>query len=227
MKILIAEDETDLREALAAYLDYQGHSVVAVADGAAAIERLLRDAYDVVVMDIMMPVMDGISAMRKIRASGNMTPAIFLTAKTQVEDRVVGLDAGADDYLTKPFAMEEFSARLRALYRRKRTFEPRLLAFGNVELDTEAAELRAQNTIALAQKEVRLFAFLLSKRQEACSAEQILEEIWRGESATPDTVWMYISFLNAKLGAVKADVCIDTLQPHLYRLRQLPAADFS
>ncbi|MBE6818072.1 MAG: response regulator transcription factor [Ruminococcaceae bacterium] len=222
MKVLIAEDEKDLREALTAYLEHQGHAVIAVPDGAAAVKRLSRDAFDVVVMDIMMPVMDGISAMRKIRAAGNMIPAIFLSAKAQVEDRVSGLDAGADDYLTKPFAPEELSARLSALYRRKRAFEPRFLAFGNVKLDTEAAELSAQNTIALSQKEVRLLAFLISHKQEPWSDIQLLAEVWRGENATADTVWMYVSFLNAKLASVKADVVIDILQPHTYRLRQLP-----
>ena len=143
MKILLAEDELDLREVVTAYLEYQGYHVTAVTNGAQAVEKAAADAYDAIVMDIMMPVMDGIAAMRAIRAAGNTVPAIFLTAKSQVADRVEGLDAGADDYLTKPFAMEELHARLRALYRRKREYKVRTLSFGNLELDTEASELRA------------------------------------------------------------------------------------
>ena len=156
MKILYAEDEHDLREVTAAYLELQGHTVTAVCNGLEAVEKSGCDAYDILVMDIMMPLMDGITAMKQIREKGNTLPAIFLTAKGEISDRVEGLDAGADDYLTKPFAMEELNARLRALQRRKRDYRIRTLSFSNLELDTETGELRAQNTIGLAQKEVRL-----------------------------------------------------------------------
>ena len=155
MKILFAEDETDLREVVSAYLEYQGYTVIAVCNGQEAVKKAKTDAFDAMVLDIMMPIMDGITAMRRIREAGNLSPAIFLTAKSQVSDRVEGLDAGADDYLTKPFAMEELSARLRALERRKRDYKARSLSFGNIELDTEASELRARNTISLAYKEAR------------------------------------------------------------------------
>ena len=149
MKILFAEDETDLREAISEYLEIQGHHVTAVGDGKQAVEKAAKDAFDVMLLDIMMPVMDGITAIKEIRRAGNNVPAIFLTAKSQVSDKVEGLDAGADDYLAKPFAMEELNARLRALYRRKRDYLANVMKIGNVVLDTEQAELRAVNSISI------------------------------------------------------------------------------
>ena len=209
MKILFAEDETDLREVVNDYLEYQGYIVTAVENGAKAVEAAASDAFDAVILDVMMPEMDGLTALKKIRESGNTTPAIFLTAKSEVSDRVEGLDAGADDYLTKPFAMEELSARLRALYRRTREYKIHNLSYGNMELDTEQSELRAHNTISLALKEVRLLGFFISRAGEEISASELLSEIWPGESANEDTVWMYISFLRGKLRSVHADVKID------------------
>ena len=221
MKVLLAEDENDLREVVAAYLELQGYYVVSVANGAEAVKELDRDAYDAVVMDIMMPVMDGVTAMRKIREAGKVVPAIFLTAKSEVSDRVEGLDAGADDYLTKPFAMEELSARLRALYRRKRDYKTRLFSFGNLELDTEASELRAHNTIALALKEARLLGCLLSNTGQEWSADTLLSEVWPGEDVSPDLVQMYISFLNAKLASVRANAVIEKSAANNYRILEV------
>lgn len=208
MKILLAEDENDLREVVKEFLEYQGYYVDAVPNGEQAVDKLSNDAYDAVVMDIMMPVMDGITAMKTIREKGNTVPAIFLTAKSEVSDRVDGLDAGADDYLTKPFAMEELSARLRALVRRKRDYKTPVIHFSNIELDTESSELRAHNTIALALKEVRLLGFLLSNPGRDITTEEIISEVWPGEDVGEDAVWMYISFLKAKLESVKANAAI-------------------
>ena len=221
MKILLAEDERDLREVVVAYLEYQGNHVTAVENGALAVEKAAADAYDAIIMDIMMPVMNGIEAMKRIREAGNTVPAIFLTAKAEVSDRVEGLDAGADDYLTKPFALEELGARLRALYRRKRDYKVRVLSFGNLELDTEASELKAHNTIALALKEVRLLSCLLSNADRAMTAEELIGEVWPGEGVGADSVWMYISFLNAKLRSVRADATIDGGKDRPYQIREL------
>ena len=221
MKILLAEDERDLREVVTAYLEYQGDHVVAVSNGAEAVEKAGADAFDAVVLDIMMPVMDGIDAMRKIREAGNTIPAIFLTAKAEVSDRVEGLDAGADDYLIKPFALEELGARLRALNRRKRDYKVRTLSFGNFELDTENSELRAHNTIGLAQKEVRLLSCLIGNADRGMTVEALLEDVWPHESAGAETVWMYVSFLNAKLQSVHASATIDGDREHLYRIREI------
>ena len=220
MNILFAEDETDLREVVTTYLEYQGYTVIAVCNGQEAVKKAKTDAFDAMVLDIMMPIMDGITAMRRIREAGNLSPAIFLTAKSQVSDRVEGLDAGADDYLTKPFAMEELSARLRALERRKRDYKARSLSFGNIELDTEASELRARNTISLAYKEVRLLECLITNSEREIPAAELLREIWAGEDADVDTVWMYVSFLQAKLQSVQANVVISGDRGHSYQLRE-------
>ena len=221
MKILFAEDETDLREVVTAYLEYQGYVVEAVSNGQDAVEKAKSDAYDAMVLDVMMPVMDGITAIRRIREAGNMSPALFLTAKSEVADRVEGLDAGADDYLTKPFAMEELSARLRALCRRKRDYKVRSLFFGNIELDTETSELKAHNTIGLAYKEVRLLGCLIANSGREMTAEELLDEVWAGENENGDTVWMYISFLRAKLQSVHASAAIVGDREHPYRLKEI------
>ena len=220
MKILLAEDEQDLQEVIAAYLEYQGHHVTLVSNGAQAVEKAAADAYDAIIMDIMMPVMDGIEALKRIRRSGNTIPAIFLTAKAEVSDRVEGLDAGADDYLTKPFALEELGARLRALHRRKRDYKVRILRFANLELDTEASELRAGNTIALALKEVRLLSCLLSNADRKMTTQELMDEIWPGENPSPQTVWMYVSFLNAKLRSIRANAVIDGDMSLPYHIRE-------
>jgi DNA-binding response OmpR family regulator len=221
MKVLFAEDETDLREVVTAYLTYQGYHVDAVSNGREAVEKAASDAYDTLVLDVMMPEMDGVTAMRQIRETGNTTPAIFLTAKAEVADRVEGLDAGADDYLTKPFSMEELSARLRALGRRKREYKLRVMSYGNLELDTEASEIRALNTIGLAHREVRLLSCLLANIDREMSAEDLLREVWNNEPADANTVWMYISFLNAKLQSIRANVIIDGNRNQPYRLKEI------
>ena len=221
MKILLAEDENDLREVVTAYLELQGYYVVSAPNGAEAVEKLSSDAYDAVVMDIMMPVMDGVAAMKQIRRSGNTVPAIFLKAKSEVSDRIEGLDAGADDYLTKPFAMEELSARIRALYRRKRDYRVKSFSFANLELDAETSELRAHNTIALSLKEVRLLSCLLSNTGRCMPAAELLSEVWSGEDASPVVLQMYVSFLNAKLMSVKAAAVINGDTESGYRIREV------
>ena len=209
MKILFAEDETDLREAIAEYLEIQGHHVTAVGDGKQAVEKAAIDAFDVMLLDIMMPVMDGITAIKEIRRAGNNAPAIFLTAKSQVSDKVEGLDAGADDYLAKPFAMEELNARLRALYRRKRDYLANVMKIGNVVLDTEQAELRAVNSISISYRETRLFEFLISKQGKSIEIRELKDEVWSDENADASVIWMYISFLREKLKAIQANVALD------------------
>ena len=220
MKILFAEDETDLREVVTAYLEHQGYHVKAVCNGREAVENAASDAYDTLVLDVMMPEMDGVTAIRRIRETGNTTPAIFLTAKAEVADRVEGLDAGADDYLTKPFSMEELSARLRALGRRKQEYKVRVMCFGNLVLDTEASEIRALNTIGLAHREVRLLSCLLANTDREMTAEDLLKEVWNNEPADAETVWMYVSFLKAKLQSVQANVTIEGDRNHSFRLKE-------
>lgn len=221
MKILLAEDEEDLRDVVTEYLRFQGYRVTSVCNGAEALEAAKADAFDAMVLDVMMPVMDGITAIKKIRETGNTSPAIFLTAKSQVEDRIEGLDAGADDYLTKPFSMEELSARLRALGRRKRDYRPRSLKFGNIELDMEQSELRAINTISLARKEIKLLSCLIDHSDEGITVEDLIKEVWDKEQANDDMVKMYVSFLRGKLESVQANVIIECGENASYRIREL------
>jgi DNA-binding response OmpR family regulator len=221
MKVLFAEDEADLQDVVSEYLKYQGYHVTAVNNGAEAVEKAKTDAFDAMVLDVMMPVMDGITAIKKIRELGNTSPAIFLTAKSQIEDRIEGLDAGADDYLTKPFSMEELSARLRALYRRKRDYKLRRLSFGNMELDTEQSELKAVNTISLAQKEMKLLSFLIDHSGEDMPADRLINEVWTDEEADTDILMMYISFLRGKLQSVQANVAIDGDKDASFRIREI------
>ncbi len=171
------------------------------------------------VFDVMMPVMDGITAIKSIRKSGDTTPAIFLTAKSQVEDRIEGLDAGADDYLTKPFSMDELNARLRALYRRKRDYRVRRLSFGNISLDTEQSELKAVNSISLSQKEMRILCYLISHADESIPASEISREVWPGEEPDPDILCLYLSFLRGKLESIQANVIIEGDKDDPIRIR--------
>lgn len=206
-KILLAEDEKALADAETAVLRHFGYDVDAVVDGAAAVEKAGAGAYDCFVFDIMMPKLDGIEALKQLRAAGNVTPAILLTAKTEVEDRIAGLDAGADDYLAKPFAMGELLARIRAQTRRRETYTPKELAFGNVSLDTEEQELRAESAIRLGGKETKLLKLLMLNEGRELSTEKLFAEVWREEpEENPDIVWMYISFLREKLSAIHGNV---------------------
>ena len=141
MRLLLAEDEKEMSAALSAILTHSGYDVDAVYDGQAAVEKALSQSYDCMIFDIMMPKKDGVQALKEIRDKGNMTPVIMLTAKAEIDDRITGLDAGADDYLTKPFAMGELLARLRSLTRRSTSYAPSKLTVGNVELDVEEQEL--------------------------------------------------------------------------------------
>ena len=221
MKVLFAEDEKDLQEVVSEFLRFKGYHVTAVDNGAEALEKAKSDAFDALVFDVMMPVMDGITAMKKIRETGDTTPAIFLTAKSEVEDRIEGLDAGADDYLTKPFSMEELSARLRALYRRKRDYTVRKVSYGNLELDMEQSELKAVNTISLANREMKLLQCLIGSAGEVMSAADLLQEVWPGENTNADACELYISFLRGKLKSVQANVVIEGDRTGGYLLKEI------
>lgn len=219
MRILIAEDEEQLSRAVAAVLSHSGYEVDTVPDGAQAVRLASAHAYDCIVLDIMMPVMDGIEALTQIRRMGDVTPVILLTAKAEVEDRIGGLDAGADDYLTKPFAMGELAARIRTLIRRRGTLSPKFLTFGNVRLNTEQNELKAVNAIRLASKESALMEHFILNREKDLSAEEIFLHVWSDDPQTDrDVVWVYVSYLRSKLEAVTADVIIAGEKEGPYRL---------
>ena len=209
MRLLIAEDEADLLRAMVAILSHQGYDISTAANGLEAVEKAEHETYDCMVFDIMMPKMDGIEALKKIRETGDLTPVIMLTAKAEIDDRVEGLDAGADDYLTKPFAIKELLARIRSLTRRNTSFHPTKLTFGTLQLNTEHQELSAHNSISLSRKEAKLMEYLMLNPGKDLSAGNIYSRIWKDEEETEDIVWVYISFLRQKLKAVGTDIVIE------------------
>lgn len=209
MKILIAEDEKDMSKAICAILNHQGYETHAAFDGLEALELAQENTYDCMVFDIMMPKMDGLEALRRVRAGGDMTPVIMLTAKTQVDDRVEGLDAGADDYLTKPFAMKELIARIKSLTRRNTSYNPSRITLGTVNLDIETQEMWAGNSISLAKKETRLMELLMRNPGKRLTTSEIFTRIWNDEEESEEVVWLYISYLRKKLAAINADLTIE------------------
>lgn len=210
MRILLAEDEAELSRALKAVLDHQGYETDAVYDGLSAVEKAAENSYDCMVFDIMMPVMDGLTAVREIRSTGNLTPVIMLTAKTEVDDRVGGLDAGADDYMTKPFAMKELLARIRSMTRRSTAFNPSRLTVGSLTLDIDEQELSAVHSIRLSGKEFQLMEYFMRNPGRAMKTEDLFARIWKDDpEADKEIVWLYISYLRKKLGAVRAEVTIE------------------
>ncbi len=210
MRILLAEDEKALSRAVATVLQVKGgYEVDAVYDGEAALEAARQNVYDVCVFDIMMPKMDGITALETLRREGNTTPVLMLTAKAELDDRVKGLDAGADDYLPKPFQMAELLARLRSLTRRAGHYSPKQLQIGNVTLDLEQQELKAENSIRLAKKEARLMEYVMANPEKAFSEEELLTHVWKDEDVDGQVVWVYISYLRSKLDAISAEYTIE------------------
>ncbi len=206
MNILLAEDEKDLSRALTAVLQHNGYNVTAVYDGEAAVEEAKTSAFGCMIFDIMMPKMDGITALGIIRESGDMTPILLLTAKSEMDDKVAGLDAGADDYLTKPFAMVELLARIRSLTRRKNDYTPKKLTFGTVTLDINGQELVSENSVRLASMESSLMEFFMLNPNKSFTTEEIYSHVWKDQDAGPDIVWVYISYLRNKLMSIAGDV---------------------
>ncbi len=219
MKVLIAEDEMDLSRALVAVLTHEGFQPEAVYDGAAAVEKAKNEVYDCMIFDIMMPIMDGVTALKEIRSTGNTTPAIFLTAKAEVDDRIVGLESGADDYLTKPFAMKELIARIHSITRRVGAYTPNILALGTVKLNMEEQEMSSENSIRLARKETKLMEYFMLNPGKELTTEEIYNHVWKDEEDTGiEVVWVYISYLRSKLKAIEADIIIEGEEGKSYRI---------
>lgn len=210
MKLLLAEDTADLNRAITAVLRHENYDVDSALDGEEALECLKKDSYDCIILDIMMPKKDGIQVLTELRQRHIITPVIMLTAKAEVDDRVAGLDAGADDYLTKPFAMKELLARVRSLTRRSVDYSGRQMNFGNVTLSAEDFAMTAGNSVRLSIKEFELMQTLMANIDTPLSTEYLLEHVWRDESeAQSETVWLYISYLKGKLKCVGTSVTIE------------------
>ena len=224
MRILVADDEPEMTMVLEALLRRENYSVDVVHDGQDALDYGLADNYDCLVLDIMMPKKDGIQVLQALRAQNVSTPVLLLTAKSQVEDRIAGLDSGADDYLPKPFHNGEFLARVRALTRRGQVFTPRVLAAGNIRLDCSTFELRCGGSaIRLGSKEFQMLELLMRQKGRVVTTEQFMERIWGYDSEVEiSVVWAYISYLRRKLEAVGADVRISTRRGFGYLLEELP-----
>lgn len=223
MRLLLAEDEKALSKALTAILERNNYSVDAVYDGQSALEYLETDNYDGVILDIMMPKVDGLTVLKKVRKKGNLIPILLLTAKSEVDDKVEGLDAGANDYLTKPFHSKELLARIRAITRTQSAQTTSKLTFGNVTLDQATFELStAKGSFRLANKEFQMLELMMSNPHQLISSERFLEKIWGYDSDTEiNVVWVYISYLRKKLTALHADIQIKATRNAGYSLEEL------
>ncbi|RDU24499.1 response regulator transcription factor [Anaerosacchariphilus polymeriproducens] len=222
MRILLAEDEKELSNALAAILKHNNYSVDPVYNGVDALDYGLSENYDVIILDIMMPKMNGLEVLEKLRQKEIHTPILMLTAKAEIEDRIQGLDMGADDYLSKPFAMGELLARVRAMGRRKSEFTPNLIEVGNISLNKENYELsNGQTSLHLGNKEYQLLEMLMVNPKRLISTEQFMERIWGYDAeAEINVVWVYISYLRKKLSSLDANVKIKAVRGIGYTLEE-------
>ena len=221
MRLLLAEDERSLSRALAVILERNNYTVDTVSNGEDALEYLQTGNYDGAILDIMMPRMDGITVLKKMRAIGSRIPVIMLTAKAEVDDKVLGLDSGANDYLTKPFDSKELLARLRAMTRNQSTADSRL-QFGNIELDRATFELSSPSgSFRLANKEFQMMQMLMMNPHQLIPTERFLEKIWGYDSETQiNVVWVYISYLRKKLAALDATIQIKAARNSGYSLEE-------
>lgn len=210
MRILLAEDERSLSSAVTALLERSKYSVDAVYDGEEALAYLETGNYDAVILDIMMPKVDGLTVLRRLRESGNLIPVLMLTAKSEVSGKVLGLDSGANDYLTKPFATAELMARICAMTRGQSSQTDSRLTFGNITLDQATYELSSPfGSFRLANREFQMMEMLLRNPRQIIPSERFLERIWGYESDVElGVVWAYISYLRKKLTALHADIQI-------------------
>lgn len=223
MRILLAEDEVSLSKALKVILERNNYSVDQVYDGEEALSFLSADNYDCLILDLMMPKVDGITVLKTMRKEGNMLPVIILTAKSEVDDKVLGLDSGANDYLTKPFNSRELLARIRAITRSKENNEGNsILKMGNTILmrdtfilKTDSGETRIQS------KEFQILELLMQNKNKLISTERLMEKIWGFDSeAEINVVWVYISNLRKKLASLDSNVEIKATRNAGYTLEE-------
>ena len=219
MRILVVEDEPRLAETLTQLLRDGGYEADTVEDGLRGLELAQKGTYGLLVLDVMLPGLDGFGVCRALREKGKSVPILMLTAQTQVADKVAGLDCGADDYMTKPFAPEELLARVRALTRRQGESPAQELAFADVRLDAAAHTLsRGERSVQLSPKEFELLRLLMERAGSVCSKGMILERLWGGEPAEDNNVEAYVSFLRKKLFYLDARTTVVNLRKVGYRL---------
>ena len=220
MRILFAEDDRDISKAVQTLLTRSGYSVDAVYNGQDAIDYIEQGDYDGVILDWMMPGLSGIEVLAQMRSNGITTPVLMLTARDAIEDRVEGLDTGADDYLPKPFAASELLARIRAMLRRKEDYKHDVIKFADIELDKSAMAIRCHNkSVSLTNKAFQLMEMLVEHPGAVLSISQIMERVWGWDSdAEVNVVWVNISFLRKKLSELGAHVKIKAVRGVGYSL---------
>lgn len=220
MRLLIAEDEKDLAEALGVFFEKNHFSVDIVHDGRAACEYAESSTYDAIILDVMMPRMDGFTALRRMRERGDKTPIMMLTARGETRDRIEGFDTGADDYLPKPFDPDELLSRVRAMLRRSEAYRPSILSFGDLTLDPGSGELTcAERHIRLSGREFQLMELFMRSPKILFSAERLMEKIWGWDSeAEINVIWVNISNLRKKLKAIGSHVSINASRGRGYLL---------
>ncbi len=220
MRLLLCEDERELSNALVKILKHFNYSVDAVYDGEAALEFIASENYDAVILDIMMPKLNGLDVLKRVRQSGNLIPVIMLTAKSQVDDRVAGLDLGANDYLPKPFDTKELLARIRAITRKDTDSGSSVLSAGDVCLNRKTFELYTdKSSFKLASKEFQLMEMLMINKGHVIPTERFMEKVWGYDSDTEmSVVWVYISYLRKKLMLLESTVKIKATRGTGYSL---------
>lgn len=223
MRLLVAEDEKELAEAIEALLKHNNYSVDTVNNGEDALNYLMVEDYDGAILDVMMPKLDGIAVVKKLRDAKKNTPILMLTAKSEIEDRVQGLDSGADDYLTKPFATKELLARIRSMTRRQATFTSNELEFGNVKLNKLTFELSTKSdSFRLSNKEFQIMEMLMRNPWNVIPTENFLEKIWGYDSDSEiNVVWVNISYLRRKLKSLSANIHIKATRNVGYTLEEI------
>lgn len=222
MRILLAEDERSLSRAIVALLEKNNYSADAVHDGEEALSYLEAGNYDALILDIMMPKMDGMTVLRRLREQGNPIPVLMLTARSEVSDKVLGLDSGANDYLTKPFSTKELMARIRAITRSQSGQITSRLTLGNITLDQATFELSSPaGSFRLANREYQMMELLMRNPHQLISTERFLQRIWGYDSEVEmNVVWVYISYLRKKLAALQATVEIRVTRNAGYSLEE-------
>ena len=222
MKLLLAEDEKRMNRALSEIMRQEGYDVTSVENGSDAYDEIESGVYDLIVLDVMMPGMNGFDVAKKAREAGIRTPILMLTAKSELDDKVEGLDSGADDYLTKPFMTKELLARLRALGRRNVPTNDGSLTFEDLTLDVKNAVLKCSNgeSVRLGEKELRILEYLIANQGQVLSREQIALKVWGYESDSEyNNVEVYMSFARKKLSFVESKCEIKAIRGIGYELR--------
>lgn len=220
-KILVADDERDIADAIGIILRYSDMESYVVYDGISAYEAARQYVFDGMILDIMMPGIDGITLLSRLREEGDVTPIMMLTAKSQVEDRIQGLQEGADDYLPKPFDKGELVTRLQVMIRRRRQYDGQYVTVGNTRLDREGLEItNVDHSLRLSGKEVELLSFLMQQEGKWVEESQIIERVWPQDDCEPGTVNLYVGYLTNKLSAIQSDIEIARREDHQFSLRK-------